>query len=237
MIDALLILVLGLVTWCVAGEGAFGAALNCIIIVISGLLAMNLFEPVATIGQAYILSSGYWMFRWDIISLVGLFAAFIVAFRFVFERMTPRYFHMEGTAHDLARWLFGLVAGYVTMAFLLTSLHTAPLPREFIGFRPERANLFDQLAPDRQWLGFTQYVSESVFADPIQPRIFDGPVEDFIDDPNNAERNKVWSSFPIRYATRRGNLDGSVAAVAAPVQQAAPVRTQPGGGGGGAAGF
>ncbi len=67
-----------------------------------------------------------------------------------------------------------MATGYVVAAIILTSLHTAPLSREFMGFKPERSNLFDALAPDRQWLGFTQYVSEHVMRSGSNGPIFDG---------------------------------------------------------------
>jgi hypothetical protein len=90
------------------------------------------------------------------------------------------------------------------MAFLLTALHTAPLPRNFLGFTPERDNFFNVAAPDREWLGFVQYVSENSLSS-SDLRIFDGPR--FLV-PNH--ENQVWPSFIIRYATRRG-LGGSSA--------------------------
>ena len=114
MFDAMLIIIWAVVTWCVAGEGAFGAALNCLIVVLSGLLAMNLFEPAAGIGQS-IMGSAEWAYRWDVIALVGLFAAFVLGLRFLFERWTPRYFAMDEPGDSVGRWLFGAVTGYVTM--------------------------------------------------------------------------------------------------------------------------
>lgn len=235
MFDAILIIVWAVVTWCVAGEGAFGAALNCLIIVISGLLAMNLYEPAAGIGQS-IMGSAEWAYRWDVIALAGLFAAFVFGLRILSEKMTPLYFQIDSPGEGVGRWVFGALAGYVTMAFLLTALHTAPLPRNFIGFTPERANLFGVVAPDRQWLGFTQFVSENSLSRSA-PRIFDGPVEDFIE-PRNAEEhpNTVWPSFPIRYASRREVLAGTSRAVVPAAPAAAP--PAPGkSGGAGAAGF
>jgi hypothetical protein len=84
------------------------------------------------------------------------------------------------------------------MAILLTALHTAPLPRSFVGFSPERSNFFDSLAPDRQWLGFTQHVSEKVLN---TGRVFDGPKFSM---PGTDQ--EYWPSFPIRYATRREDI-------------------------------
>jgi len=131
------------------------------------------------------------------------------------------------------------------MAFLLTALHTAPLPREFLGFRPEEGAFFG-IAPDRQWLAFTQFVSERalqrsiVRRDPAtkmvmtsgpsgrplrQPNVFDGMIRD-VGDPQSPHPNRVWASFPIRYAQRRAEIEkGNV--VAGAVMNAAPPPVAP----------
>ena len=77
------------------------------------------------------------------------------------------------------------------------------------------------LAPDRQWLGFTQYVSESMFVTGPAPRVFDGAVADFIDGEN---ANTVWPSFPIRYATRRQVFAEGTFNLPSQQQQAAPAQ-------------
>jgi hypothetical protein len=106
-----------------------------------------------------------------------------------------------------------------------------------MGFTPERKNLFGIVAPDRQWLGFTQFISEGSMSRSV-PRVFDGPVEDFIE-PRNAEEhpNTVWPSFPVRYASRREVFAGTSRAIiptaAAPAAPPTPGRS----GGAGAAGF
>lgn len=228
VIDISLIVVWGLVTWCVSREGAFGAALNCLAIVIGGLMAMNFFEPVANFGERYLLSGPNWSYYWDVIALVGLFAAAVTALRMTFDYFSIHRFELAGISEEIGRWSFGAVGGYTTMAFLLTALHTAPLPREFLGFTPERKNLFNVVAPDRQWLGLTQFVSENVFASSDR-RVFDGPVSDFIQNPGDANRNTVWPSFPIRYATRRDQYSGVVTITAptpAPAPAPAPATSQ-----------
>ncbi len=238
IIDLTFLGVWGLVTWCVAGEGAFGSALNCLAIVTGGLIAMNFFEPFAAFGERYLMSGGGWAFYWDLIALVGLFAAAVTVLRFLFDYFTPHRFDLLPLGEEIGRWFFGACGGYATAAIFLTALHTAPLPREFLGFTPERRNFFNILAPDRQWLGFTQFVSENVFAQSGQPVIFDGPTADFIQNPADANRNKVWTSFPIRYATRRDQYAGGLLVAPPPAPPAAapqggnaPVNT------GGAAGF
>lgn len=95
------------------------------------------------------------------------------------------------------------MAGYVTMAFLLTALHTGPFPREFWGFTPERQNFLSVVAPDRQWLGFTQWVSERTLKWGGGGKIFDGPRPEPQLGGTQGAQNRVWPSFVIRYATRR----------------------------------
>jgi len=236
IIDIVLLLVWLGVTWCVASDGAFNAAITCVVVIVSGLLAMNFFEPLAEIMKSGNNLSP-WDYRWDVIFLVGLFIVFVVVLRYALEWVAPRYHFMEGRANEAGRWGFGLLTGYVTIAFLLTALHTAPFPREFIDFKPERQNLFDTFAPDRQWLGFTQYVSETLFAQGGVPNVFDGPVEDFIEGEGN---NTVWPSFPIRYATRRQVF--AQGAFDLPAQQqeqrpSTPVPVSNSKGGSGSAGF
>jgi len=192
LFSAILLLIVVAVTWCVAGEGAWGAGLTFLCVLFGGLLAMNFFEPVAGILDG--MGSTVQDYS-DLIALMGLFALFTFLGRLATDNISPTEIEFDAKVHNAARWLFGLATGYTTMAILLTALHTAPLPRSFVGFSPERANLFDSLAPDRQWLGFTQHVSEKVLR---TGRVFDGPKF-----PMPGTDQEYWPSFPIRYATRR----------------------------------
>jgi len=188
----ILLLIVTAVAWCVASEGAWGAVLTFFCTVFAGLAAMNLFEPLAEFLEKS--GSAVQPFA-DVAALVGLFAGGVFLLRFATDYFAPTNVELDARVYQVLRWLFALGTGYVAMAFLLTALHTAPLPREFLGFRPEARNLFDLAAPDRQWLGFVQYVSENVLP---TGKIFDGPrfaVE--------GTDQTVWPSFPIRYATRR----------------------------------
>lgn len=227
MIDALLLAVVAGVTWCVAAHGAARAAMICMAVIFSGLLAMNFFEPLANLLQEMILSSGAWPVYWDFISLTGLFALFVFGMRYAIERWCTSPIELPMPLSEVGRWGGGLATGYVTMAFLLTALHTAPLPREFIDFKPERKNLFNIDAPDRRWLGFTQYVSEKSLRRGAAGHIFDGPRFKAGD-----VRNDVWPSFPMRYAARREQFSGiSLAAEAAESRPTIRRRPQSGGSG------
>jgi hypothetical protein len=171
----------------------------------------------------------------DVIALVGLFTAFIFALRLGTEHLCPVFIQLPSAADQAGRWVFAGLTGYLTMAILLTALHTAPLPREFMGFKPEAAN-FLGMAPDRQWLGFTQYVTEKPFSriiakDPETKELvtlaFDGKYER-MGDPSQPYPNRIWPSFPIRYAMRRQQTGGSTGPAPAPVA-VQPIAPQQGG--------
>ncbi|MFM9965506.1 MAG: CvpA family protein [Planctomycetaceae bacterium] len=220
MIEVLLLLIFAGVTYSVAGEGAWGAAITCVSTILAGLIALNFFEPIC---NSLLGSNYYWQARLDLIVLVGLFAAAVAGLRAGADYFSPVYIGVHRMVHEVARWGCGLLAGYVTMAFLLTALHTAPLGREFIGFKPERPNFFG-LSPDRQWLGFMQWTTERVFCQ-SPARIFDGPVVALGDQKAEPKPvpNTVWPSFPIRYATRRERGAGMAAtATQTPIRPVAP---------------
>lgn len=204
MIEIILAAVVLGVTWLVASDGPHGAAITFVSVIISGLLAMNFFEPLALFLTNNIAGSYEWQHRWDVVALLGIFSGGVFAMRSLGERLLPTYAELNTLVYELARWGFSLATGYATMAILLTAMHVAPLPREFFGFAPEQKNFFQIAAPDRQWLGFTQYVSESslkrVLPGGAVP-IFDGTAAPRI--PEDPGTTQIWSSFPIRYAARR----------------------------------
>lgn len=206
MIDPILLGIVAVVAWLVAGEGAWGAATTLFSVLISGIVAIMLFEPLAAWLGNNVLTSPEWQPRFDIIAYLLLFAGGVTACRLAGEKIQKTDLVVESKAYDAIRWLAALGTGYLTCAILLTALHTAPLPREFMGFTPERANLFG-FAPDRQWLGFAQYLSEWAYSTKDgagNKRVFDGPEYALL--PGQPARR--WSSFPIRYASRRERLSG-----------------------------
>jgi len=222
MIDVALLLVLALVAWNVAAEGAWGAAAVFLCVVFSGLIAMNFFEPLANYLEGWLGSD--WAMRVDFISLLVLFGGSVFLLRLAAERLVPSFIAVEGRLYDVCRFGFALMTGYVTIAFLLAALHTAPMPREFLGFTPERKNFFGLTAPDREWLGLVQYISEKSMRSSEDHRIFDGASFEVAE-----HQNQVWPTYIIRYATRRdlyAAANGSTTAAPG----APPAGVAPGGG-------
>ncbi len=198
---------LGIFVWVtirVAEEEAWGAAGACLSVLFAGLFAMNTFEPLAEYLEQKISSAEAWRFRWDVISLLGLFAGGVSLLRIVTERLAPASIPIPRPAEMVLRWLAGALAGYLTVAILLTAVHVAPLPRlvtgqeviEIGGFEAERPQFFG-LGPARQWLSFNQWISQHALNRGNSRRLFDGPIY------SSGGDTGIWPSFPIRYAARR----------------------------------
>jgi hypothetical protein len=198
MIDFALLVIIALVTWNVAAEGAWGAAAILLSVIFAGLFAMNFFEPLAGLLESSPLGTD-WSMRYDFISLMVLFGGAVFLLRLMSEKIAPGFIAVHSRLYDVCRFGFALMTGYITAAFLLAALHTAPLHREFMGFTPERKNFFGFTAPDREWLGFVQYVSEKSMQSSESGRIFDG----FEYKINGHESNLIWPTYIMRYASRR----------------------------------
>ncbi len=233
IIDGLIVLVFGLVAYLVASEGIWTAVMMTIVVILSGLVAFNFFEPAAELLQNNGLA-GY-AFQLDFVMLVGIFAACVGLLRLALFQLSPDEVETPEAFGEMGRWAVGGLCGWITTCFLLAALHTAPMPREFIGFAPERKNLLNVIAPDRQWLGFVQYCSNAGFGrrqtvvigseTRIVTRTFDGPYIAVA-----GSEQEQWPSFPIRYATRREAYAGGGGSGGG---GGAYVPSQPAGGGGG----
>ena len=227
MFDLILLAVFAGVTYVVASEGAVGAVTTFFCVVFGGLIAMNFFEPLAgLLGSA----GPFFAERADVIALLGLFAALVTAGRLACENIAVRLLKLPSLVYEGLRWAGAAATGYVTVAVLLTAVHVSPLPREFLGFTPERKNFFGADAPDRRWLAFTRYVSDHALAKKqkvvdgsgqllmVRTKAFDNrsaldwgaPVTD------GRQPGEVdMPSFIVRYADRRALGPAAVAAPAA----------------------
>ena len=222
LFDLILIAVWGGVAYVVATEGAIGAVTTFFCALLGGLCAMNFFEPLAEVLDGPLGE------RADVVALLGLFAAFVTGGRLACEQIAPRMLALPTAVYELLRWGGGAATGYVTMAVCLVAVHVSPLPREFLGFRPERANLFEVDAPDRRWLAFTRYVSTHALdrgdrlIDPSGRTLatlsgFDnrtGYDWGAVTSDGSHPGSKAMPSFVIRYADRRQNGPGAAAVVA-----------------------
>jgi hypothetical protein len=156
-VDILAFLIFAGVTWAVASEGTWGAVLVFVDVLFSALIATNFWQPLAGFLSA---QAPEWRFWWQFVVLMLLFTISLALIRGVTGALSPRALHFPALADQALRWAFALCAAWVFVGFFYTSLHTAPLSREFLGFQAERKNFFGA-APDRHWLGFMHFTSRT----------------------------------------------------------------------------
>lgn len=158
ILSAILFFVLALVTFMVGRQGLWSAAIVLVNVVTAALLAMNYFEPLATFLSGLVGFVSYW----DIISLFLIFAAAAFVFRLVTDQASTFKVKLPKLLDMIGGYVLGLWAGWVIVCFTATALHTAPLAREFMGFKAEQSVFVG--SPDRLWLGFTKKSSTGEFA-------------------------------------------------------------------------
>src|SRR5580704_3284697 len=105
MIDVILVGIVAGVTWCVAAEGAWGAAVAFLSVLLSGLVAMDWFEPLADKIES--IMGVDWSNRADFMALVGLFAAGVFGLRFAAEKLAPNFIAVNARVYDALRWGLG----------------------------------------------------------------------------------------------------------------------------------
>jgi hypothetical protein len=183
----MLLLIFAIVASCF-NEGIWGNVVRLINVVTAGMVAMTFFEPLARSLDSWQPSFTY---LWDFISLWGLFALSLLIFREITDRVSRVNVRFLKIADRIGGVILAIVIGYVMVCFTMTTLHTAPLGRNFLwgGFSSDSdaAMFFGMTAPDRQWLGFTQRMSTGAYAGSEE---FDSKAE-----------------FMPKYATRRTILE------------------------------
>jgi hypothetical protein len=207
LLDLILLAILVWATFRVASEGAWGAVLVFFCALFAGLLAMNTFEPLAEWLGSHVSQEADWQFRFDVISLLGLFALAVFALRVITERLAPARIPIPQLFDVALRYLAGAATGYLMICVLLVAVHVAPLPRivtgdeviEIAGFEAERPQFFG-LGPDRQWLRLNLWLSQQALNRDGAERLFDGPIYQASGD------RGLWPSLPIRYADRRERM-------------------------------
>jgi hypothetical protein len=188
---------------CVAmlyNDGMWSNAIRLINTITAGLLAMNFFEPAADWLEEQAPSYGYFC---DFIALWGLFIIFSLIFRLITDRLSQVKVKFLKITDQIGSGVLALWVGWVMVCFTLMSLNTAPLARNCLGgsFSSKTEDrMFLGFAPDRQWLGFTQKMSQEAYAHPASDA--EWKAEKTIFDPRG--------EFLPKYATRRATLESNV---------------------------
>ncbi len=144
-------------------NGTWGNGILLINVVTAGLIAVNFFEPLADYLQGMQASYTY---LFDFLAIWAVFALTASILRTITDRLSTIKVKFRKPFDQIGSIFFGAWVGWVMVCLTLMSLHTAPLARNFMqgAFQPEPSSrMFFGLAPDRQWLGFSQKSSTGVF--------------------------------------------------------------------------
>jgi hypothetical protein len=192
LVTLLMIVVLFACIATLYADGLWSNAVRLINVVTAALLAMNYFEPLANWLDAQQDSYTYF---WDFLSLWGLFVIFSVIFRVATDFASRVKVQFLKIVDRIGSVILAMWIGWVMICFTLMTLHTAPLAQKFLNgnFDPETSMVFG-LAPDRQWLGFTQQASK-------------GP---YLKSAGEGEPFDPKAEFMLKYNTRRAKLQSNV---------------------------
>jgi hypothetical protein len=198
MLLPLLILVILFV--CMASlsmDGMWSNAIRLINVVTAALLATNFFEPLAQWMEDKLPATSYVC---DFVALWGLFSVIFLCLRAMTDLFSRVKVRFNTLADQIGSGIFALWISWVMICFTMMTLHTAPLGANFLyeGFQPEQRMIFG-LAPDRQWLGFTQKMSFGAFCRWGNPEDWQRGQEKYVFDRDG--------EFMRKYKTRRANVE------------------------------
>lgn len=156
MVDLFLVVVILGVTYALTSEGLWGAALVFFNLLFSVLIALNFYEPLATL----IVTNASAMRGWaDFICLAGLFLVSLVIFKVITESIAPLMVRFPMLVFQIGRLIFGLGGAVLTVGFLLLLLYTAPVHRKIMNALDYNAKPPFGMAVDRKLLGFFQWTT------------------------------------------------------------------------------
>lgn len=214
-------LILGM-TYALASEGLWGAALMFFNTLFAGLIAFNFYEPLAALLAQNAEPVAPFA---DSICLLLIFGITLFVLRLMTDSFAPTMVRFPNVVYHIGRWFFGLAAATLCTSILLLGFHTAPIHKKmFFGAYPYDYKPPFKMGIDWQWLSFFQYTTGNVFAnyspnnpmDPFkeygQARVFDPRGEWLIEHQN--KRPFGEGLIPDPAAASQGAAGGADSTVA-----------------------
>jgi uncharacterized membrane protein required for colicin V production len=147
-------------------NGIFTSATMLIQVLLAGLVAFGLWEPLADELDGLMQTGRLAGFE-DCMALTGLFAGALLGLRLITNRINKEPFDFNPIAQQFGGPAIGLITGYLVSGFLICVLQTLPLDEEFLGFtprRPDESNLRSYFPADRVWLAMMRRAGAYPFA-------------------------------------------------------------------------
>lgn len=162
IVDIGVVVLILAMTYALASEGLWGAALMFFNALFAGIIAFNFYEPLAALLATNLNAIASYA---DALCVLLLYAIALLILRLSTDSLGPMMVRFPTPAYHAGRWLFGLGGAAITMAIILLAYHLSPIHKAmFYGAYP-----YDHRPPfgmgiDWQWLGFFQYTTGQTFA-------------------------------------------------------------------------
>jgi len=153
------LLIVGM-TYALASEGLWGAALMFFDVLFAGLIAFNFYEPLAkVIADNVPFIAGFA----DSVCMLGLFTLATFLLRLATDSLAPTMVRFPTPLFHLGRWFFGLACSVLTVAIILLAFDASPIHKKVFGVIDYKTEVPFGLGIEREWLAFFQYSTGQVF--------------------------------------------------------------------------
>ncbi len=155
MLTFLLLVILLVVAGLCWISGFWSCVVTLINALLSAMIALNYFEPIAA---ALTNGNRSYVYIWDVVVFWGLFAFTFGFLRIFTDLLSRQRVKFDIWVEMIGRTITSLWIGYVFVGLFCVSLHIGPLPPHPFGSfqkEPYSANFFG-LSPGRQWFAFMQ---------------------------------------------------------------------------------
>lgn len=156
----------GAVAYAMWREGLFTAVAYLVNVLLAGFVTYEFFEPLAAWmeeGLAETLFAGFE----DFFAQVGLFAACLMALRWVVHELAPHLIDYPLPAQQFGAAAAGGMAGYLLAGFLVCAYQTLPWHERFLDFEP-RGDAESPgrrfVPPDRVWLALMRHAGATMLS-------------------------------------------------------------------------
>lgn len=147
-------------------EGLLTAFTMSCNVLLSGVIAFNFFEPLASMFEGP-LSGMFLQGYEDFFSLIILFCISLGLLRTICNVLSPSVMNFPLAVQRPGGFLVGLLAGYLVSGFLVCALQTLPWHENFMGFDYSSSpdgGARKILPPDRVWLAMMSRAGAYTFA-------------------------------------------------------------------------
>ena len=185
IIDLTVLFLIAGMTYALMSEGLWGAALMFFNALFASLVALNFYEPLATLIATNAAPMAGFA---DSLCILLLFSATLLILRLITENLAPAMIRFPMVLYHVGRIVFGLLGSLVTIGVLLVALDAAPVQKRMFGVYDYEYKPMYKTRFDKEMLAFFQFTTGYAFSrsggnDPLKEygdaRIFD-PAGDWL---------------------------------------------------------